>query len=209
MKKNIAIIFIFSVFSLCVFADDSGLDDIIYAGTQQGSNSSNKYQADKYKKNAENMTASNTVSKSAPTNVVKVIQEYNLLEKKLKKIYLDLSKAYENNDNVEIKKLELMSWKIKEQMKIVNEKKAFVYQINEYYKALKEFPKSEEMRDLIKAVASDANKYIDLSKQILVLQEKQQLIKKDLEKKQGDAQIIRQKEVLKNMQNMQNKKYGE
>jgi hypothetical protein len=208
MKKIIICVCALLLTSSFLFADDSGLDDLIYGGNAQGVNSSNSYKAEKYKKDAEKIKANNLVSRSAPADVQKAVQEYNSLEKDLKKVYLDMSKAYENNDNLQIAKFEMTSWKIKEQMKIVNEKKSFAYQISEFQKALKDFPDSQDMHDLIKNASNEANQYIDLSKEILVLLEKQHMIRRDFERKQGEAQIIRQKEVLKNMQKTQSKKYG-
>ena len=109
---------------------------------------------------------------------------------------------------LDISKFELLAWKIKEQMKIVNIKKSFAYQISEFRKAFKDFPDSKDMKELIKTATDESNKYIDISNQILVLNEKLKVIDRSLERKQGEAQIIRQKEVLKNMQNVQNRKYG-
>ena len=208
MKKILVSLFVLIVCSSYVLADDSGLDDLIYGGSRQGVNSSNSYKADKYKKDAEKITANNSVIGSAPADVQKATTEFNDLEKELKKVYLSLSNAYETNNKVDISKFELLAWKIKEQMKIVNIKKSFAYQISEFRKAFKDFPNSKDMKELIKTATDESNKYIDISNQILVLNEKLKVIDRSLERKQGEAQIIRQKEVLKNMQNVQNRKYG-
>ena len=64
------------------------------------------------------------------------------------------------------------------------------------------------MKELVQKAALDANDYIDLANKILSLKEKQVLIKKKLESKQGEAQIIRQKELLKKMESAHSQKYG-
>ena len=68
--------------------------------SSQGVNSSNSYKADKYKKDAEKITANNSVIGSAPADVQKATTEFNDLEKELKKVYLSLSNAYETNNKV-------------------------------------------------------------------------------------------------------------
>jgi hypothetical protein len=195
-------------FTSFLFADDSGLADLIYTESTHEVNSANTYKVEKYKKYAKRIKVNNSVVKDAPVEVQKALKEYGVLEQQLKKVYLDMSSAYEKNDDLKISKLNFLSWKIKEKMKIVNEKKAFAYQINEFQMALNEFPDSENMKKLIKDATKEANQYISISNDILMLKSKQKMIKSGLDRKQGEAQIIRQKEVLEQMQNVYNKKYG-
>ncbi|MCF7792073.1 MAG: hypothetical protein K9L78_00640 [Victivallales bacterium] len=196
------------LFSAYLVADSSGLNDFNYGNGNNRGSSDNLYQANKYKNEAEKLKLDRRIDSSAPKNVREVLKTIKILEHALKKTYTKLATAYEENNPAQINKLKLLVWKIKERIKIGKQKLFFENQISEFKKALKEYPDSKEMKKLIADASADSGRYIKLSKQILKLKERQKLIKRDIEKKNDEARIIRQKEVLKNMQKVHSNKYS-
>ena len=148
MIKKTVLVLCLSALPFAVFADDSGLADLIYGTAPAETNNSasnansNEYMARQYKNDAAKLNKTSRVNTTASKSVQNAEKEKIKLERNLRVAYLKLSEAYQNNNAHLISKYEMLTWKMKELIKISEEKVSLAYQISEFEKGLRDYPNS-------------------------------------------------------------------
>jgi len=133
-------------------------------------------------------------------NAQKYITECNNLKSKLKFASSSLSKAYEANDPKEIRKQEFNVWYLKGKIVIAEKNTDFAYLIDELKKMSSEYPNSIELQSLLLKTKKEIAEYIQNANKIIELESKQKQLDEKLDKVHKIGSIIRQKELLKKMQ---------
>lgn len=139
-------------------------------------------------------------SKVADSAVKKAVADCNALKEQLKQADSDLANAYQSNDPKEIETQSLKVWTLKEKITIAEKVTDFAYLLKELRGIYAAYPESKEMESLIADTKTEIEKYKQNADEILKLKAEQKDLNSKITKAQKMGEIIRQKEVLKKMQ---------
>ena len=193
--------FLFLLSISTLIADDSAsYFEMTNGKAVSGSSKQNfNIRAQKLRDFAQGINVKEQVNSNTSKRVAEAIDKYNKLKVQLKNTYTELANVYDNGRKNEIRQLESRVWFLEQKIKLAEKKQEFAYQTGEIEKILKEFPKSEELKALIKESDSCVSEYDGMANQIIDLDAKQLGLESKMIKIQKKAAIIRQKEILNKM----------
>ena len=141
-----------------------------------------------------------TKKDSKASYVQQAVTECNNLKEKSKLADAELSQAYQTDDTKGIETQGFNVWLLKKKLIVAEKKVDFAYSLNELRKILVNYPNSDEMKKLIADTKKEIDDYLQSADKIIELESTQKKLDNKLSKAQKLGEIIRQKELLKKMQ---------